>query len=155
MFDHAGFVDQDDPIGFTQQGPQLALVNGHERRGFPRTLTHKMLQVAHVLTQLQGDPLGRFPSQVAQQAPQVHLAPPKLLDAAKCRLKQRPIRFQLGQALLHISLRQIELGRKATIGYNGRQHGFPSLSHSLVDRERYHAFPFFRLSYPVKCDIAL
>jgi hypothetical protein len=78
-----------------------------------------------------------------------------LLDAAKCRRKLRPIRFQLWQELLDIALRQIELGRRTTIGYNGRRHGFPSLSHSLVDRERYHALPFFSLSYPVKCIIAL
>jgi hypothetical protein len=104
---------------------------------------------------LQSDPLGRFTHQVAQQAFQVHLAPLKLLDAAKGRRKQRQICFQLGKTLRHISLRQIELGRKATIGYNGRRHGFPSLSHSLVDRERYHALPFFGLSDPVKCNIAL
>ena len=127
LFDHAGFVNQRHAILFAQCLSNDLLMDGQNRLYRPLALTNEVLQVSHIVSQVQRNPFCRFPGQVAQQAIQIHLAPFGLFRPTEGGLKQAVIGRQLFDKLLNVARKQVAFGRRASLCYNLFGHGVPLL----------------------------
>jgi hypothetical protein len=102
-------------------------MNGLNRLYRPLALTDEVLQVPHVVSQVQCNSFRRFPGQIAQQAIQIHLAPFGLFGPTEGGFKQVEVGCQLFDELLNVARKQVAFGRRASLCYNLCRHGIPLL----------------------------
>jgi hypothetical protein len=154
LLDHTRFVDQRNPIYFSQRLAHQLLMNSNHRFNFPRTLPNKMLHVPNVLSLFKRHLLNILARGIAQQSLQVALTPSQLLRPLKSWIKLFYVCPHLFHETINILIRQIAFWRRAGLGYNSVWHGV-SFSFPLASGRREDTMPFCFSSTLPQRNIAL
>jgi hypothetical protein len=123
LFDHPGFVHQENPVFLTQGFDYPRLMSLQHPLTRPGTLPYEVLQTAHIHSKPQSDPLGHFARQIAQQTFQIHPAMSGLIITLESWLKVLIVPLQFVNHLVNIFLCQIPFRRRANFVYNFCGHG--------------------------------